>query len=249
MSTNNQRRSNPFVNGTSPLLALFLLVGLSSCLTPRKMDKWIDSHYASTVPSRIKGNDFISIKTKNAGSPNRVSTTEKGVKKFLPALVYYQWQYSVVSTLNPNIPASQFSSALLPYANSKGLRQKLNGQKVEFTIENAPAVFEFTDKGGMVYLLLYYISWDHIYIDPKKTDLVVSYRVLDGDRETKKGEISIVNRDQLISLKMFQSSKKMTWRYLDEYENNVKAMSKELVDKLLVELQQTDGVVQASGVK
>jgi hypothetical protein len=234
---------------TFQLLVVFLLVGFSSCLTPRKMDKRIDSHYGSTVPAKVKSNDFITIKTDGMTRSDKVSTTQKGKSKLLPAVVYWQWQYSTVSTLNPFIPAGQFSADVLPYANAKGLRQKLNGQKVELTIESAPAVFSLMEKGHLVYLLVYYIGWEYIYIDPNKTDLVVSYRVLNGDTETKKGVINITNRDQPIALKMFQSTKKMTWRYLDQYSNNIKAMSKELIDKLIVELQQGKGVVQTGAVQ
>ena len=87
------------------------------------------------------------------------------------------------------------------------------------------------------------------YIDPKKTELVVSYRVLNGTTETRKGVIHIANRDQPVSLKAFQSTRRMISIYLDQYANNVKAMSKELVDKLMVELEQGSGIVQAGSVQ
>lgn len=249
-----QTKGEPTLPGSygaaaSGLLGLFLLVSFSSCLTPRKMDKWVDQHYGSTVPAKVRNNDFITVKTDNIKRTDAVSTTVKGKKKLIPALLYWHWDYSVVSTLNPYIPVSHFSSTVLPYAHTRGLRQKLGGQKVEFTIESAPASFEFTQKGHLIYVLVYYIGWEHIYIDPKKTDLAVSYRVLDGERETKSGVIHITNRDQPISLKIFQSSKKMTGRYLEQYNNNLKAMSRELVDKLLVELQAGESVVQAGEVK
>ena len=222
----------------SPYLAslLFLAIVFSGCLTPRKMDKWIDSKYEGMTTGKIKSNDYLVIKTENIKPDDKISTTQKGKTKFIPALVYWHWEFSNVSTLNPYIPVSHFSAALLPYANSKGMRQKLNGQKIELTIDKAPAVFSLTDKGNMIYLGLWYVGWESIYIQPDNQELVVSYRLLKNNTEMKKGVIAIANRDQPIALKMFQSPKKMTWRYLDQYNNNIKSMSKELVDRLMVEL-------------
>jgi hypothetical protein len=157
--------------------------------------------------------------------------------------VYWHWDYSTVSTLNPSVFINNLNAAMVPYANSKGLKQKLAGQKLELSVVKAPASFELTEKGNLIFILVYYFGWEHIYIEPQKQDLVIAYRLLKDGTELKKGELEIANRDQPISLRMFQSPKKMTWRYLDQYNTNVRTMGKELVDKLLTEVQQ-DGYVQ-----
>ncbi len=228
-----------------PVLYFFLLISFSSCLTSRKMDKWIDRQYGSTVPQKMKSSDYITIKTDNLTKSEKVSTTQKGKRKLIPALFYWHWDYSTVSTLNPYIPVSNVSTTIMPYANSKGLRQKLNGQKLELTFDQAPAVFELTEKGNLIFVLVYYIGWENIYIEPKNEEMVVAYRLLNSNNEeTKKGVITITNRDQPISLKMFQSPKKMTWRYLEQYNNNIKSMSRELVDKLMLEIVPADNLAK-----
>jgi hypothetical protein len=63
---------------------------------------------------------------------------------------------------------------ILPYAHSKGLKKKLNGQKLELTIEKVPTMFSLRDKGVMIYLVLAYTGWEHIYIEPQTEDMVVS---------------------------------------------------------------------------
>lgn len=225
------------------LLATVVLVSATSCLSSRKMDKWIDKHYNTTAATPAKKSDFISIKSEPAAASLRLSNTVRGKKKLIPALVYWHWDYSTVSTLNASIFTNQLSAAMVPYANSKGLRQKLAGQKLELSVVKAPAQFELTEKGHLIYILFYYIGWEHIYIEPQKQDLIVAYRILKNGVEVKKGELEIPNRDQSISLKMFQSPKKMTWRYLDQYNTNVKNMGKELIERLLTEVPQ-DGYVQ-----
>lgn len=96
----------------------------------------------------------------------------------------------------------------------------------------------------MIYQIVAYTGREHIYIDPQEEDMVVSYRLLKDNLETKKGEITVTNRDQPVALKAFQSPKKLTRRYLEQYDNNIKLMSKELVDKLIVDLQQEGNYVQ-----
>jgi hypothetical protein len=45
-----------------------------------------------------------------------------------------------------------------------------------------------------------------------------------------------VDRNNAVSGKLFQSTEKMTWKYLDAYDNNIKTMGKQFVDQLLTEL-------------
>lgn len=218
------------------VVAVFSLITFSSCLTAKKMDKWIDKQYGGVVPAKIRSSEYMTIKTENLSSKEHASNSQKGDNKLLPAFFYWQWKFSTISTLNQNIPVSNLSSTIFPYSNAKGLRQKLNGQKIELTIDKIPAVFSITDKGGLVYALLWYVSWETIYIEPENQDMVISYKILKDNVETKKGAISVANRDKSVALKMFQSAKKMTWNYLDQYDMNIKAMSKEFVDKLMLEL-------------
>lgn len=145
----------------------FIAMMFCSCLTPRKIDKWTTAHYGTTVNTRTRNNDYISIKTPNT-SNNIIATTQKRKMKLIPALLYWQWEYGTTTTLNQLVPANYFSSTILPYANTKKLKDKLNGQKLELMINKMPAVFSVVDKGGLVFLVLYYIDWDRIFMDPQK---------------------------------------------------------------------------------
>lgn len=215
----------------------FFLVSsmLCSCLTPRKIDKWTTAHYGTTINARMKSNDYITIKTPNT-SNDIVAKTEKRKMKLVPALFYWQWEYGTITTLNQLVPANYFSSTIVPYANTKKLKDKLNGQKLELTISKMPAVFSVVDKGGLVFLVLYYIDWDRIFMDPQKQDMVINYRLLKDNVETKTGIITVADCNKPLNVKVFHSVKKTFWSYLDQYNANIQAMSKEAVDKLIAEL-------------
>jgi len=215
-------------------LSLFIIVVITSCLTPRKIDKWTAAHYGTTVNTRIKNNDYITIKASNTG--DIVSVSEKRKFKLIPALIYWQWEYGTNTKINQAVPTNYFNTTIMPYANIKKLKDKLNGQKLELTVNNVPAVFSVVDKGWVVYLLLWYVGNEHIYIDPEKQDMEIGYRLLKDNVETKKGTITVANRNKAVEVKVFHSTKKTYWACLDQYNANIQAMSKEAIDKLIIEI-------------
>ncbi len=220
------------------LLCLAVITALSTgCLSARKMDKWINKHYEATAAGKIKNNDYVSFYADTSiVSGNKISVTQKQKSTLLPALFYWKWEHTTVSVINSNIPLNSFSTSFISYANAKGLKEKLNGRKLELTINGNPANFSFTEKGDMIIILLFYISRESIYITPESQVFSVSYKVLNGTEVVKNGEILIGNANKKLYSKRLQPLRKMTWNYLETADNNIKTMCKELVDKLAIEL-------------
>ena|SRR5689334_10662205 len=221
---------------------LFLAIGfaalpaLSGCLTSAKIDGWISEKYGMP-PKKQKANDYMTVKMPGTTRGNAVSVTTKEKTKVIPALFYWRFHYANNSTLDPSVPFNNFNSALLSYAHSTGLKQKLNGQRLELSIDKMPTSFYYEDIDHGIFLLLYYIDWQIIFIEPKKQDITISYVLYKDSSVTKTGSISINDPNQRMYLKTFHySGKKFVWRYLDQYDSNIQAMSKELIDKLIAEL-------------
>src|SRR4051812_27627634 len=111
-----------------PALAA-LTVFLSSCLGPAKINKWVDNHYGENLNASSKAKaDYIAVTSPLVTADLKASDTKKQVKNFLPLLFYWQFDYRNTCTLNPKIPVNTLRSTVQSYANSKGLKQKLNGQ-------------------------------------------------------------------------------------------------------------------------
>jgi len=183
-----------------------------------------------------KTSDYITIKTPELPKTEQASTTEKGKSKVLPLLFYWRFEWSRIPTLNPYMPFNNINSTIIQYANTKKLKDKLNGQKLELTINKVPATFSLTYIDHLVYFVLYYVQWGRIYIDPVKQDITIGYRILKDNVSTKLGAITIADPSKPLNLKFLRSVKKMTWNYLDEYDNMIKDMSRQFVDKLLLEM-------------
>jgi hypothetical protein len=221
------------------LLGIVILMFLTSCYSPKKLDKYIGAHYEDNFSPKIKSpKSFITIKTTdNITDGDNISITTKEKSSMLPLLFYFQWHYSHVSNLNQSIPLNNFSTSVLNYANSQGLKTKLNGKTVELTVESVPHIFSFEDKGWIAWVIVAHFGVDKLYFAPDKKDLVVKYRVLQGTTEVKTGVITVPNSDKVYNDKFFQTLKKMTDKYLDQYDASINQLGKDFVDKLMVELQ------------
>lgn len=219
------------------LSAALFICTLTSCLGPHKIDKWVAMHYQDQPidPPRHKSEQitFVSKLPPLDVSP---SQTVKDRTRMLPLLFYWQYDYSWGCTLNPDLPVNNFESTVLANAGP-ALKQKLNGSRLELTIQQMPHAFSMHDKGWYVWIVLYGFGWETITVQPQPTDLVVGYRVLSSsDQEVKSGTISIADPNKTKPLKWFHSLKKTTWQYLEQYDANMATMSKELVNKLSAEL-------------
>ena len=217
-------------------LVFFSIFFLPGCLTPAKVDGWIAEEYPST-PSKPKTSDYISAKTVIDYHSTVPSITHKEKNKVLPFIIYWRMESALTSTLNESIPFNIFNSSLINYASSKHLKDKLNGQKVELSIEKLPTSFSWTGVDHIIFLGIWYVEWSAVFIQPHNEDMVVSYRVLRDNQETKKGIITIKDLNQRMFLKMFHySGKKFLDRYLEAYNSNLQTMSRQFVDRLTAEL-------------
>ena len=208
---------------------------LTSCLTAKKVDRQVAKLYSEKQqPQKKKQIDFISITSILTSTDNQTSTTETKTSNVLPLLFYWSWDYKNTCTLNPQIPINNFTTTVLGIAG-KRLKEKLNGQKLELSVDKIPNKFAFDDKAHLIFII-YAFGWDNVSIKAEKADLVVSYKVLNNNADSKTGIITIPYYDDKKNLGMFTSWKKATSDYLDQYDANIISMSKLFVEKLMKEI-------------
>lgn len=214
---------------------LVLCIALfSGCLTSKKVDRQVAKQYTDIPePKKNKPEDIITIST-TLPSVGKISETVTKTSKMLPLIFYWQWNYDNTCTLNPQIPINNFSSTVLSQLN-KGLQQKLNGQKLELSVDEIPNKFAINDRAHLIFVI-YAFGWDNVTIKTLNSNLIVSYRIIKENTATKKGTITIPYADDKQALGMFKSWKTATGEYLDAYDANITAMSKLFVEKLLKEL-------------
>ena len=216
---------------------LFLFVSVSiipGCLSTRKMDRFVSEQYNHQIPKQnYKKAPGITVTYINPSPNDVISSSERKTSKVLPLLFYWEWDYRHTSTLNPSIPVNNFANNICAIAN-RGLNQKLNGQKLALTVEQAPTTFALVDEAHLIWVV-YAISWDKLYVEPDAKDLIVSY-TLTNEGVVKSGKIVIENKDENKNIRFFQSWRSSTSEYLTRYNQNIKDMTKEFVDKLMEEI-------------
>ena len=115
------------------------------------------------------------------------------------------------------------------------MKQKLNGQRIELSVDKIPNTFVVNDRGHIVWLI-YGFHWEKITFRPDSKELVVSYKLIKDNAETKTGSITVANTKNIVPLRFFQSIKRATGEYLDVYDENMKAMGKKVIDELMKEI-------------
>ena len=219
---------------TTILLSSVLL--FSSCLSSSKLDGFVAGQFNNELPKPDKKkNPDIMVSSSIPFATSDISSSSKKTTNFLPLLIYWQYDYRHTCQLNPAIGVNYFRKNILLLAN-KGLNQKLNGRQLELSVDEVPSAFSLTDKGRVIYLLLYAIQWHKIYVEPDSKDLVVSYKLLDKGAEMKSGKITVKNVAKNQNIRFFQSWKSAISEFLGEYNLDIAAMTKNFVNSLVQEL-------------
>ncbi|MFT3845615.1 MAG: hypothetical protein QM725_11215 [Lacibacter sp.] len=207
----------------------------SACLTPKKADSYIAEQYGNQLPKLNKKKiENIDVKSTSNSNNNLISTTIKKTDKFLPLIVYWKFDHRIKSSLNPAIAITNFTNNLNSAA-SKELIQKLNGRKLELTVEQVPVTFSLVYKENVIWVI-YAFSWTKIFVEPELTDLVVSYKLTESGDVIKTGTITIKNTDSNKGLRLFQTWKSAFSEYIIQYNTNNRIMTSLFVKQLLAEI-------------
>ena len=214
------------------VVALFILLSsLTSCHIAQKMDAYVAGQFNNKVPKPDKRTDTtILVKSSIPSDPNELSHTVK-TNKNLFLLVYWKYDYRHTCTLNPAIGINYLRKGI--YQQSNKLKQKLNGQQLELTIDQIPGSFAIVDKGHVVLLI---IQWDKFYVEPDFKNIVVSYKLSQNGVETRSGKINIDSIQKNKPMGFFQSWKGATSEFLGRYNTYLTEMSRTIVNKLIDEL-------------
>ena len=218
------------------VLASAILISATSCLTPAKLDKYVASQYSDALPKQEKiRNTDVTITSSIPKDETGISTSDRKTSKVLPLLVYWQFDYRHTCNLNPALGVNSFMKSFNTHANRE-LNKKLAGQKLELTVEQIPGKFAIVDKAHIIFLLLYAVTWDKLYVEPDSKELIVSYKLIKDGADAKTGKIAVNNIEQNVGIRYFQSWKSATSEYLARYNQDVNTMTKIFVEKLVAEL-------------
>ena len=214
------------------ILTILTITLLTSCIGTKKFTGFVEPKFQDKQTSSTNDNIMFDL----TGLENKaVSVTSTKVKsQFIPAILYWQWNNTIKCEVNPAIVGQSFQENFLQYSDTLKVQEKLQGRKLEMKIEKIPNSFVYTHKGNSVILIIAYTVSDLEAIFPQEQDLVVSYKLTQNGSTIKEGRLTATNKDQPIK-NVWKSTKKFTWLYIDQFKQNNKIMTKEIVEKLMTE--------------
>lgn len=222
----------------SKTLALFcfITISLTSCLTTKRLDKFVAKQYNNEIPAYNKSKESaVTIKANIADPVSGISFTQHEGKKFLPLLFYWESQYAKACRLNSQIFANTFAGNLQAQYGSQ-IAQKLGGQKIELTIENVPRGFNFEIREYFIFFIVGYYTAERVGIDAEPSDLVVSYRTIGNGTTVKTGRIIVKNTISTRPVRFFQTWKSAAAEFIKDYNSEIPIMTKSFAKSLLQEL-------------
>src|SRR5687768_1398114 len=110
------------------LFIVFSSLLLSSCISPRKMDRHVSQHYGDQIPKLRKSIPEITITSPLTTDLKEISNTLKKTSQVVPLVFYWSFDYRHTCKLNPAIPVNNFANTINSTAG-KQLRQKIEGKQ------------------------------------------------------------------------------------------------------------------------
>jgi hypothetical protein len=202
-----------------------------------RVNKVISREYVHKIAVQPKQkNDNITITVSNVVDDYINSANEIKNDKILSSLFSWRKKSVIFYELDPKIPVSAFKTTFFSYANKK-LEQKLNGRHLEISIDTIPNIFSVNPEGSSFGALF---GEDVISIQSCACvkNMVVSYRVIPASDTTtmKKGIITIADTNRKVSIKFLRSIESGMLEYFDQYDLSIAAISKRIIDRLIIEL-------------
>ena len=218
------------------IVLLFVITCLSSCVGTKRFSKFVSEKCEPAIfkETNITSN-YIKFKVDNLSNQDTLVKIKRIKKQFIPAVLYWQYESTFECSIAPKAIASKICGYMESYAETVNLSQKIDGRKIEISIDKLPNSFVFTEKGYVIFLVFAYAAGGVEAIVPQNENLRISYRIFQDNNETQKGSITILNEDKPI--KNFSNTmKRFTWKYLDNYDSNLNNLCEKAIDKLLIEL-------------
>ncbi len=217
-------------------LFLFFATLATSCMSTRKMDRWIGEHYARTPAPRIKDNASLSFITPEVAKNDKVSQTEKHKTKVIPALFYWHWDRTMQSTMADGIALNQLTAAMATQASLKASKKALEGGRLDVAIKKVPHSFSLRQKENLIYFVVYYVHWSHLWLSPADEELLLTYKFTKEGAAPVTGTIRHKNLQAEMHLKYFQSLRKLTWKYLEQYDAGTRLAGKEAMVQIIADI-------------
>ncbi|MFA5417894.1 MAG: hypothetical protein WC341_05495 [Bacteroidales bacterium] len=185
-----------------------------------------------TGPEEVvtEGQDWLTINMEN---PERTGNQCNQLNYyFVPALLYWEWNSTIACDIDPVFVRNYFEKAIYKAADSLGMRDILGNRKVTINLTDLPGKFLYENKGTtMIFIFAYSVSTLE-GISPSRINLVADFTIHYDNETSENGQIIVQNLEMPVP-DIWNSTKRLTGKYLDKFKVEIERMSTELVEKII----------------
>jgi hypothetical protein len=208
----------------------------AGCLSTRRAGRLVHERLEETQsPMPAVNKDYLDVRSRELVWLDTLSHTRTVRSWCVPAIFYWGWGKTITCDLNPSIPLGVLTEEIMHYADSVDLRHRLNGARLELTIENMPSRFMYNSEMTAVFLVFAYATTSAETLRPDGEELVVNWSTRSDVGVSRTGTITIPDRDPGAS-NVFRSTRYFLRAYVDLYKDHVRHLGKRMMDQLTEEL-------------
>jgi len=217
------------------LLLVIPMLSMCGCISSQRYAGYVKAYYVQKDTAQAPTMQDVKVLSQMPSAFAEVVDVKKGDSHFIPAFFYWGVKESFDCNLNAAVPQQIVQRTIHRYADTMGLIKKLHGRRLELTIQDIPTAFTYVNNTDVVFIVIYAFTMGSQVIKSQNTDVVLSYKVYEGQQLVKEGRL--VAKDEASDMSnIWKSTKKITWAYLKAYNNNVTRLSKQCLEQLVDEL-------------
>ncbi len=210
-----------------------LMVLLSSCVGTKQYARFVAKGIEKTDTTSGTLQTGTTIVTDSLPKFAPLVQIKKGNNYFIPAILYWGIKETYDCQLNPKLPVAYFCKSFIHCADSLHLSRVLNGRRLELSIKSVPSKFSYSETLDVFIFIFFYFGVDHKAITPKNEDLIIGYKLYNGDVLSNQGTVTVSDTQPPYRGNPNHSTKRATRKYLHEYERNIRKMARQSVVKLI----------------
>ncbi len=195
-----------------------MFLNFSCAIKSDKLQSMVQARLIEKKKNKIS-NQFVEFKiNKNIALVNECKQEKNS---FIPALLYWGWNSEIICEFNKETIENQINSSIKERMISLGLNKIFDNKRLIINIDDLPSKFKYQEKGDVYYFIFAYAVSEKRYIAPEKNDFKGSYQILNRDNSIYFAKDFLENTKLLPQSDVYKSSKKLSWQYIDAYNNEI----------------------------
>jgi hypothetical protein len=157
---------------------------------------------------------------------------------FVPALLYWGWNSEVLCEFSKETVENELKNDLLTKIQNSELKKYFSDKKVIINIDELPTKFKYQENGNVFYLVVAYAMTENRYFSTELKNFKGTYKILDGENNIV-FESDFTQGIKLLSqADNYKSTKKLSWQYIEAYNNELNRFVTVLLDEINAKIKQ-----------